>query len=167
MDWGPPVIPYQTPLMKPLLFVLLFGVPLQPGVNPYATIGAIPPPMGFRRVTEDPRSFGSWLRAVPLKKSLIVHLYNGAPKENQDAQFAVLDVTVGHEDLQQCADAVMRLRAEYLFKNRRYPEIVFYTERGVRHSTGISGKSLHIAARGRWQDSWSGVRWMRSSRGMC
>ena len=56
-------------------------------------------------------TFGAWLRSVPLKKNLTVYLYNGVPKRNQEAQFAVLDVSVGHEDLQQCADAVMRLRA--------------------------------------------------------
>lgn len=57
-------------------------------------------------------SFGAWLRTLPLKKGTTVYLYNGRPKENQDAQFAVVDISVGQEDLQQCADAVMRLHAQ-------------------------------------------------------
>jgi hypothetical protein len=95
--------------MKTVMFGLLFSIPLWTGGNPYPTIGAIPFPAGYHRLTERTGTFGSWLRTVPLKKGTTVYLFNGRPKENQDAQFAVLDVSVGHEDLQQCADAVMRL----------------------------------------------------------
>jgi hypothetical protein len=119
-------------MLKPLLLSLLAGMPAWTGVNPYATIGAIPAPAGYRRVGEALESFGSWLRDIGLKRDLTVHLYNGVAKRNQDAQFAVLNVSVGHEDLQQCADAVMRLRAEWLYYRGEYGKITFYTERGVR-----------------------------------
>jgi hypothetical protein len=33
---------------------------------------------------------------------------------------------VGNKDLQQCADAVMRLKAEYFFTNQLFNKIVFY-----------------------------------------
>lgn len=118
--------------MKPLVFVLLCGLPVGTGVNPYATIGEIPLPAGYHRVSRDAGSFGTWLRGIALKKDLRVYLYNGKPKQNQDAQFAVLDITVGHEDLQQCADAVMRLRAEYLYSRGFYDSVTFYTEQGSR-----------------------------------
>ena len=116
--------------MKTLLFVFLLGLPVGTGVNPYATIGAIPLPAGYHRVVEGDGSFAAWLRMVALKKGTTVYLYNGKPKVNQDAQFAVLDVSVGHEDLQQCADAVMRLRAEYLYS--RGENIEFFTETGKK-----------------------------------
>jgi hypothetical protein len=107
-------------------------MPVWTGGNPYPTIGAIPLPAGYHRVSMASELFGAWLRSVPLKKNLTVYLYNRAAKLNQEAQFAVLDVSVGREDLQQCADAVMRLRAEYLYSRGEYGDITFYTEQGVR-----------------------------------
>jgi hypothetical protein len=71
-------------------------------------------PSGYERVPLSNNSFGSFLRKQPLKKETTVYLYNGQPKRNQTAQYAVLNISVGKRDLQQCADAVMRLRAEYL-----------------------------------------------------
>jgi hypothetical protein len=90
-----------------------------------STIGAIPVPPGYTRVPAVAGSFAEWLRAVPLKKDKTVYLYNGSIKPNQSAQFAVLDISVGNKDLQQCADAVMRLRAEYLYIQKRYTDIAF------------------------------------------
>ncbi len=75
---------------------------------------ALPP--GYDRVELAAGSFGIFLRSQSLKQDKTVYLYNGSPKNNQGAQYAVLNVSVGSRDLQQCADAVMRLRAEYLKK---------------------------------------------------
>jgi hypothetical protein len=88
-------------------------------------VSDIAPPRGYKRITLQEDSFGNWLRNVSLKKDNHVYLYNGSLKKNQSAQFAVLDMTVGKKDLQQCADAVMRLRAEYLFSQKRYTDIEF------------------------------------------
>jgi len=54
----------------------------------------------------------------------LVHYYNGDEKPNKVAA-AVLDIDVGKKDLQQCADAVMRLRAEYLYKTKQYHSLHF------------------------------------------
>ena len=98
--------------------------------NPYVTVGAILVPDGFRRVECARGSFGSWLRAMRLKPDPTVYLYNGQRKTNQSAQFAVVDIPVGTRDLQQCADAVMRMRAEYLLASGRPSEIVFHDNAG-------------------------------------
>src|ERR1700712_1986709 len=94
-------------------------------INPYSNIAAIPLPEGFTRLDAGSTSFIAWLRKLPLKKNKKVFIFNGSPKANQTAQFAVLDISVGNKDLQQCADAVMRLRAEYLYAQKRFSEIDF------------------------------------------
>lgn len=74
------------------------------------------PPAGYQRVILQGRSFGAWLRRLPLKPpGSKVMLFTGARKANQSVHAAVIDIDVGRRDLQQCADAVMRLRAEYLY----------------------------------------------------
>ena len=98
--------------------------------NPYPFIGSIPLPEGFERIKSPENSFAAWLRNVHLKKDKAVYTYNGTLKQNQHAQFAVLDISVGKKDLQQCADAVMRLRAEYLFGQEKYNEIIFRDNNG-------------------------------------
>ena len=78
-------------------------------------VARIPEPTGLVRVATEPESFGNWLRFLPLKPGRPdVMLHTGQPKHNQNAHFAVLDIDTGQRDLQQCADAVIRLRAEYL-----------------------------------------------------
>ena len=100
--------------------------------NPYPLVGAIPVPAGYHRLPANHDPFAAWLRNLALKKDRTVYLYNGARKQNQEAQFAVLDVSVGKTDLQQCADAVMRLRAEYCYAAHYLNGIEFHTEQGVR-----------------------------------
>lgn len=103
---------------------------LKPAVH-YATVGHIPLPAGYKRVPLASGSFGAWLRALPLKADNTVHLYNGETKRNQTAQFAVVDISVGKRDLQQCADAVIRLYAEYLYAVMRYDQIAFHATDGT------------------------------------
>jgi Domain of unknown function (4846) len=94
--------------------------------NPYPTIAAIPLPPGFKRLNTDSNSFAQWLLRTPLKKDKTVYLFDGTVKRNQAAQYAVLDISTGNKDLQQCADAIMRQRTEFLFASRQFNAIVFY-----------------------------------------
>ncbi|MEO6254563.1 MAG: DUF4846 domain-containing protein [Ferruginibacter sp.] len=102
------------------------GTILKTAENPYKQIKAIPLPAGFERITTGSGSFGDYLESIGLKEQTTVYLYNGKPKQNQTAQYALLNISVGQADLQQCADAVMRLRAEYLFAQNEFDRIVFY-----------------------------------------
>ncbi|MCA6364513.1 MAG: DUF4846 domain-containing protein [Bacteroidetes bacterium] len=90
-------------------------------------------PEGYKRVKANDGSFAVWLRHLPLlPNGTPVLLHNGQPKRNQNAHVAVVNVDPGKADLQQCADAVMRLRAEYLFAQQRYSEIAFNFTSGDR-----------------------------------
>lgn len=101
--------------------------------NIYTSVEAIPLPTGFDRIKSDTNSFASWLRKITLKKNKTVYLFNGDKKENQSAQFAVLDISTGDKNLQQCADAIMRLRAEYLFATKRFSGISFTDNEGGKY----------------------------------
>jgi len=92
----------------------------------YSNVKLIPTPIGYKRIDVAEGSFAEYLINLSLKtKNNKVYLYNGELKYNQSAQFAVLKIDVGKRDLQQCADAVMRLRAEYLYEQKRYSDIHF------------------------------------------
>ncbi|MFT3702353.1 MAG: DUF4846 domain-containing protein [Agriterribacter sp.] len=101
--------------------------------NSIQVVNQIPLPHGFVRIPVAESSFAGWLRHIKLKASKTVYLYNGLPKQNQSAQFAVLDIPVGNKDLQQCADAVMRLRASYLFDQKKFTEIIFKDNAGKNY----------------------------------
>jgi Domain of unknown function (4846) len=101
--------------------------------RPGATLERLAPPPGFERPAILPDSFAAWLRALPLKPNgAPVKLYNGADKPRQDVHAAVIDIDIGTRDLQQCADAVMRLRAEFLFAADRKNDIGFNFTSGTR-----------------------------------
>lgn len=90
------------------------------------------PPPGFERVTAADGSFAQWLRGLPMKPiGVPVKLYTGQDKFRQDVHVAVVAIDTGARDLQQCADAVMRLRAEWQLASGRSGEIGFdYTGGG-------------------------------------
>ena len=116
-------------------------------------------PLGYERVEAASDSFGHWLRMLPLKKgNPPVYLYNGKKKGNQAAQAAVIDIDVGNRDLQQCADAVIRLRAEYFFAGEKFDLISF------RFTSG------HTASLEKWQQGFrpkvtgNNVRWVKKAK---
>jgi hypothetical protein len=111
----------------------------------YTHIKHIPVPKDFQRIDVPEGSYADYLRNMELKtEDNIVYLYDGKKKWNQNAQFAVLKIDRGTRDLQQCADAVMRLRAEYLYEQKKYKEIHFnfLSDGKPRYFTNYAGNDL-------------------------
>jgi hypothetical protein len=82
------------------------------------------------------------LRNIPLKEGKPpIYLYNGEKKFFQWANYAVIDIDAGDKDLQQCADAVIRLRTEYFYSKGHYDSIAFNFTSGdrFRYSDWLKG----------------------------
>lgn len=89
-------------------------------------------PDGFDRVQTKDDSFGNYLRNFPLNPAgAPVRYYNGDIKP-AEVYVAVFNMDIGDRDLQQCADAVMRLRSEYLYQKGEYDRIHFDFTNGFR-----------------------------------
>ena len=89
-------------------------------------------PSGYFRKNDKKGNFAHWLRRLPLKEgNPDVQLYNGGLKGYQNGHAYVINMDVGARDLQQCADATMRLRAEYLFGNNKQDSIHFNYTNGA------------------------------------
>jgi hypothetical protein len=102
-------------------------------------------------------SFGAYLRQLPLKPAgAPVHLYDGTRKHRQDVHAAVVDLSVGKRDLQQCADAVMRLRAEHLFAQGRLDDIHFHFTNGFRTDFRRWANGQRIEVEGAHGTRWVG-----------
>jgi hypothetical protein len=112
-----------------------------------------PVPHGFERTNENTNSFGYFLRNLPLKKAgSLVKYYDGDAKAD-NAYTAVVDLPIGNKDLHQCADAVMRLRADYLFKQKQYDKIHFNFTNGFRVDYTKWAEGNRIAVKGN-KTSW-------------
>lgn len=105
------------------------------------------PPTGFTRTKVDSTSFTQYLRNLPLKpKGSKVSYFNGRVKTNFGVYEAVIDLPIGKRDLHQCADAVIRLRAEYLFEQKRYSDIHFNFTNGFKadYNNWKNGKRIIV-----------------------
>jgi len=112
-------------------------------------------PEGFVRVEVEGGSFGEYLRNLPVKPhgSRVLY-YNGGTKP-VDVHAAVLDIDIGDRDLQQCADSIIRLRAEYLYSKGLYDKIHFNFTNGFNadYSTWMKGNRIKV--------SGNNVSWVR------
>jgi hypothetical protein len=107
-------------------------------------------PVGYTRKAYAIGTFGNYLQQLPLKPAgTLTKRYNGETKPNKVAA-AVIDISVGNSDLQQCADAIMRLRAEWLFSEKRFNDISFNLTNGfkMKYSEWKQGKRLNAACNG-------------------
>jgi hypothetical protein len=133
------------------------GPKLVPAAAPYAWLPTppnpaqclavrFPAPAGCRRLAVGTGSWGEWLRGLPLRPAgTPARLYNGQLKDNQAVVAAVVNIDPGNKDLQQCADAVMRLRAEYLF-SQNFNKIHFHLTTGYDawFSDYVAGRTFKV-----------------------
>lgn len=108
-----------------------------------------PAPEGYTWVEERPDSFGYFIENFKLKPygSQILK-YDGTPIATQDLHEAVFDIDTGAKDLQQCADAALRLRAEYLFAAKRFDDIKFHFTSGDLASWNDYKKGIRAFVKG-------------------
>ena len=97
-----------------------------PSSSAEALVARVPAPAGTTRVQA--AGFGGWLRRLPLLPvGAPVTAWNDALVLPGDSPtlLAVLTLDVGARDLQQCADSILRLRAEYLWGEGMVAQIAF------------------------------------------
>lgn len=83
-------------------------------------------PEGFERILPEEQTFSDYIQNYPLKEaSAEVINYDGNPYIFQQGHVGVLEVPVPSNGLQQCADALIRIRSEYLWAANRKEEIGF------------------------------------------
>ena len=112
---------------------ILFGSKTSNPHN-YKTIGDIPEPWGYERISGDDAGYAKFLRSLPLKvRGSKVQLYTGGDSRLQSLCYAVVDLPL-LSNAEQCADVCMRLRAEYLYCTGQYRRIRFQD---------VNGKTMH------------------------
>lgn len=88
-------------------------------------------PFGYHRTQVEEGSLGDFLHQYPMKAyGSKVHLFDGSEKYNQSAHISVFDLPIENYDLQQCADSVIRMYAEYFWNTKQYDRIAFHYTSG-------------------------------------
>lgn len=104
------------------------------------------PPKGYELIKGEEGSFAKYLQKLPLKEDgSKVHYFDGREKGSNN-HAAILDIDVGERDLQQCADAVIRLRSEYLYSKKEYNRIHYNFVSGfnAEYSKWIEGNRIRV-----------------------
>lgn len=106
-------------------------------------------PDGYIRTEYPEGSFGSFVRNYPMKPDgSPVLLWTKEPKGNQRDHAAVFDMMVEDElDVQQCADSVMRIYAEYFRTTGQYDRIRFHFVSGFLcdYNSYIQGNRVQVS----------------------
>lgn len=118
-------------------------------------VSRIMTPKGYKRIEASENSLLAYLRESEMKPDgSPVLLYDGSEKRNQSAQIAVFAIDVDNRDLQQCADSIMRVYAEYYWSIEEYDKISFHLTDGflMEYIKWRDGNRLNINGN---QTSWS------------
>ncbi len=120
----------------------------------------IAPPPGFTRVAVEPGSFAAWLRSLPLRPAgtpVRTFLGDEVLAGDDPLLAAVVELDVGTTGLQQCADSIIRLHAEWLWSQGRKERIAY------RFTSGHRAQWTGYAAGDRAEVSGSKVSWVRTA----
>lgn len=119
-------------------------------------INRIQPPIGYTRQKVEKNSFSEYLRNLKLKpKGSLVKYFNGETKYNHGVYHSVVDMKIGDKDLHQCADAIMRMRAEYFWDQKQYDKIHFNFTNGFRvgYTPWMNGQRILVKGnKTKWDD---------------
>lgn len=114
-------------------------------VDPKANIlkDRLLPLSGFKRVETSANSWENFIQNLKLQDfGKPILKYDGSEISDQTHHVGILTYDIGTTDLQQCADALIRLRAEYLFKNEKYSDIHFRFTSGDNYSWESYAKGI-------------------------
>ncbi len=100
-----------------------------------------------------PDTWQYFLQHLPVKDGPILD-YTGKPVSNQAKHVAIINYDVGTADLQQCADALIRLRSEYLFEEKKYDGIGFHFCGGQFYSWDMYCRGIRPRLKG------NAVKWI-------
>ena len=110
----------------------------------------IPAPQGYKRVDVTEGGFAHFLRNLPLKPAgSDLHYHTGQVKERKYAG-AVVDMDFGKNSNEQCADAIIFLRASYLWKTRQYAKISFCFTNGFKAEYAKWAQGYRIRNNNAW-----------------
>jgi hypothetical protein len=118
------------------------------------------PPPGYRRVELEPKTFGGYLRGLPLRAAdAEVHAFDGSVLRRADDTrvYAVAELDVSPLDVQQCADSVIRMHAEWLWSRGEKQRIGYHFLSGdfATYNAYASGQRPEV--------SGNKVRWAQSA----
>lgn len=127
-----------------------------------------PAPEGYAYMNVHQNSFEEYIENFPLKKyGSPILKYDGTEIGTQHLHEAIFDIDTGTKDLQQCADAIIRLRAEYLFKMKKFDDIKFHFTSGdlmtwndYKNGTRafVNGNSVQFKKTEKLDDSYENFR---------
>ncbi|NUP08489.1 MAG: DUF4846 domain-containing protein [Polyangiaceae bacterium] len=134
---------------------------LTEGTEVRALEDSIAPPKGYRRVSVEDGSFGAFLRRLPLRpEGTPVRAYDGRLLRNAESSgvTAVAELDVSNTDIQQCADSVIRLHAEWKWSKGEQASV------GYHFLSGDFATWPKFAAGQRPVAEGKGVRWTQSGK---
>ncbi len=114
-------------------------------------------PKDYQRVEVSEGSFEDYVRNYELKKHGSPLLYYNGKEKNTTAYTAIFALPIENEDLQQCADSIMRFYGEYYYQRKEYDKISFHFVDGFKatFSKWVEGYRIKVGE--------SSSKWVKSA----